>query len=107
MATGRNPRRDKLSRRRAFARRQRGPRRRALRIETLEDRRLLFAPDAFEANESLASAADLGVIPGTHLQSLTIDDAADQDWYQVELLRADDLDVEIGFDSVVGSLQLE
>jgi hypothetical protein len=65
--------------------------------------------DRFETNGTLATAADVGVGPGAHLDGLTIHEVTDQDWYAFEVLRTGhgDLDVEIGFDSALGDLALE
>jgi hypothetical protein len=93
-----------LGSRRADRRRVRS---RRLLVELLEDRRLLFGPDAFEPNESLATAADIGVVPGVHLSALTVDTVGDRDWYRFELLRGDDLRVTLGFEPTVGQLGLE
>ncbi len=84
-------------------------------METLEQRVLLnaarFAPllatDAFEPNDTRLTAADVGVIPGVHLGGLTGTTVADEDWFKLELLRADDLDFAIDFTHGSGDLTLE
>jgi len=63
--------------------------------------------DRLEGNESLATAADLGVAPGIHRNDLNLYTAGDTDWYQFELLEADDIDVQIAFAHALGNLDLE
>ncbi|NQT19058.1 MAG: right-handed parallel beta-helix repeat-containing protein, partial [Planctomycetes bacterium] len=65
-----------------------------------------LAADRFEDNDSRIAAADIGVGPGVHLNNLTIE-AADDDWYQFELLAQDHLDVTIQFVHAAGNLDLE
>ncbi|MBI9018525.1 MAG: right-handed parallel beta-helix repeat-containing protein [Phycisphaerae bacterium] len=63
-------------------------------------------PDRFEDNDSMATATDLGVIPGVHIQGLSIEQASDNDWYKVELLRGDDISFSIDFTHADGDLAL-
>ena len=69
---------------------------RGLGFEPLEERRLL----------SMGNAVNLGVVPGVHVDGLTLD-AGDQNWYQVQLLRPAALDLGLGFDPSQGVLNLQ
>jgi len=62
--------------------------------------------DAFDPNDALGTATDVGVGPGIHLVNLELDDADANDWYRFELLRADDLDIEMTFLHATGDLDL-
>ena len=63
--------------------------------------------DRLEDNETFAAAADLGAVPGTHINRLSLYQPGDDDWYQVELLRGDDLEFSLTFDHSVGNVDLE
>ena len=65
---------------------------RGLRIEALEERRLL-------------AVVNLGVAPGVHIAGEALD-AGVQDWYQVQVLRAGIIDFGLGFDPGQGVLNL-
>ena len=67
----------------------------------------LIVPDRFEQNDAFAAAVDLGVLPGVHLEHLTISAPGDDDWYRLELLRPDDVDIAIDFTHAFGNLDLE
>ncbi len=63
--------------------------------------------DRFESNETRAAAADAGVAQGIHLNNLTLHDADDEDWFRVEILRADDIDVSLQFTHADGNLDIQ
>jgi hypothetical protein len=63
--------------------------------------------DRFEDNDTLATATSLGVVPGVHLNDVDVNESGDQDWYKVELLRDDAIDVAIFFVHSQGDLALE
>ncbi|MDP6634998.1 MAG: right-handed parallel beta-helix repeat-containing protein [Phycisphaerae bacterium] len=68
----------------------------------------MFGPDRFEQNDTHPTAARLGVLPGVHINDLTISVPGESDWFEVELLR-DELtgfDVEISFTHAFGDLDL-
>ena len=69
----------------------------------------MIMPDRFEQNDDMAEAADLGVLPGVHIHDLTISRRSgfEDDWYRLELLRPDDVDVSINFTHAFGNLDLE
>jgi len=75
-------------------------------VEVLETRVLLVG-DSFESNNTWQTATDLGVIPGVHRGGLSIDVAADEDWYRFELLRTDDVAFQIAFNSAAGNLSFD
>lgn len=54
-------------------------------------------PGRFEANESRSIAADLGVAPGVHVTGDGLRDG-DLDWYAFDVLREDDLQVDVLFE---------
>ncbi len=63
--------------------------------------------DRFEDNDSFATAADVGVAPGVHINRLSLYPAGDEDWYQVEVLTSNEaIDVAIDFDHAFGNLDL-
>jgi hypothetical protein len=62
--------------------------------------------DRFEDNDTLATATSLGVVPGIHLNDVDVNESNDQDWYKVELLRDDAIDVAIFFVHSQGDLAL-
>ncbi|MDP7288831.1 MAG: SdrD B-like domain-containing protein, partial [Phycisphaerae bacterium] len=68
----------------------------------------MFGPDRFEQNDSHAAAARLGVLPGVHINNLTISVPGESDWFEVELLRgeATGFDVDISFTHAFGDLDI-
>ncbi|MFC1782887.1 right-handed parallel beta-helix repeat-containing protein, partial [Planctomycetota bacterium] len=71
----------------------------------------MLVPDRFEDNDSFATAADMGALPGVHINYLTISaeplEPVDEDWYRLELLKPDIVDVTISFTHTFGDLSLE
>jgi len=67
----------------------------------------MLVPDRFEQNDSFPAAAQMGAMPGVHINQLTISAPGDGDWYWVELLRDDAVDVTIRFTHAFGDLGLE
>ena len=68
----------------------------------------MFGPDRFEQNDTYATAGRLGVLPGVHIDNLTISVPGESDWFEVELLRdeATGFDVDISFTHAFGDLDL-
>ena len=64
-------------------------------------------PDRFQSNDSQMSSTDLGLAPGLHVEGLSLESAGDQDWYQFELLRTDDIDVNVRHSQANGNVDLE
>ncbi|MCY2962324.1 MAG: right-handed parallel beta-helix repeat-containing protein [Planctomycetota bacterium] len=95
-----------LKRRQATRRPERWKRRYGARnsppIEALESRILLTA-DLLEPNDSWQTATDIGIAPGIHLTQVSLHTATDQDWFRFELLRADDLKIQLNFNATAGS----
>jgi autotransporter-associated beta strand protein/parallel beta-helix repeat protein len=65
----------------------------------------VISPDRFEPDNTLATAANVGVAPGVHLNNLSIDSATDDDWYRFQMVRPDSVDLALGFQPGVGQLQ--
>ena len=68
-------------------------------VDSIEDR--------FTGNDSLATAGNIGVAPGIHINDLGLGPETGSNWFQFELLRPDDLDVRIDFDHSQSNLDLE
>jgi parallel beta-helix repeat protein len=66
-----------------------------------------LASDRFEANETRLTATDVGVAPGVHLRNLSIHSATDQDWFEIEVLRPDDIEVDVKFQTIYEELQFD
>ena len=78
---------------------------RQLQAESLENRRLLAA-DAFEPNDSLETATDLGTGDQTH-NELSIHEAGNDDWYRWTSSADGELNLEILFTESSGDLDLQ
>ena len=65
------------------------------------------SPDRFEPNETRVGAAEIGIGPGIHLQNLSRHNAADEDWYQFEVVRPDQIDISLGFWHAEGNLDVQ
>ncbi|HYW79692.1 MAG TPA: PPC domain-containing protein, partial [Thermoguttaceae bacterium] len=78
---------------------------RTLRVERLEDRRLLSA-DVFEPNDSLAEAFDLVAGAQTHL-GLTIHEPDNDDWYKWTATNSGTLGLDLQFTHASGDLDLQ
>ena len=63
--------------------------------------------DRFEPNGTLATAAIIGAGPGVHLDNLSLQNAGQQDWYKFQLIRPDEIDVNLGFVPANGELSLD
>ena len=81
-------------------------RRRRSSVERLEPRLLLSGDGRFLGNNSLATAANVGVGPGVHITGLSLS-AGSEDWYQFNVLRTDSVNVTLGFVVANGQLNLE
>ncbi|MCX5661643.1 MAG: right-handed parallel beta-helix repeat-containing protein [Planctomycetota bacterium] len=63
--------------------------------------------DRFESNNSVITAADIGVGPGQHIEYVSIDRPGDADWYRVTLLKPDSLVVKLHSDASFGNVDFE
>jgi len=52
------------------------------------------------------SSTWLGAAPGLHVDGLSLESAADEDWYGFELLRPDSIDVDVRFSGVRGDVNI-
>ena len=77
-----------------------------MRVEQLEAR-FLLAADVFEINNTPQLATDIGIAPGVHSPLLSIHQADDEDWFKVEVLRADYLQLQLEFSAANGNLSFE
>ncbi|MAE67009.1 MAG: hypothetical protein CMJ18_22340, partial [Phycisphaeraceae bacterium] len=102
---------DRPRRRRRRLLRDRHP---AAAIEPLEPRILLdgsrgpiVAPDAFEPNDSISTATDLGRLDALVVSNLTTDTPTDNDYYRVTMATTHELQLDLLFDHGDGNLNLE
>ena len=65
-----------------------------------------FGPDAFEPNNALETAVDLGTGDQIHFE-LTIDDIGDEDWFTWRSGERGTLGIDLFFEQVEGDLELE
>ena len=64
--------------------------------------------DRFEPNNSQATATDLGIAPGIHVDGTSISMDNDQDWYRFQVLRpSDSLDVKLDYAPSRGNLDMD
>ena len=66
-----------------------------------------ITPDRFEPNDTQQTAAYAGVGPGVTLAALTIDTAADTDWFRFTVLRTVDILLTVSFEHEQGDLNVE
>jgi hypothetical protein len=55
----------------------------------------------------MEAATLLGVRPRLHIDGLSLETTSDVDWYEFELLRSDNVDVDIRHSAVHGAIGLE
>ncbi|NDC63944.1 MAG: hypothetical protein EBZ59_08195, partial [Planctomycetia bacterium] len=68
--------------------------------------RLDIDTERTDAGSTLATAMNVGVVPGMHVAGVTLADSADVDLYKVELLRTDSLRATASLDKTGGSIAL-